>query len=47
MRAMRRPWTVMTLTHLGNVVELLKGGGGKLSPVAADSGDVRKPRGQG
>jgi hypothetical protein len=43
---MRQGWAPMTLTYLGNVHELLQGGGGKLSPFAADSGDVRKPKGQ-
>jgi len=37
----------MTLKYVGNVHELLRGGGGKLSPMAADMGDTRKPRGQG
>jgi hypothetical protein len=36
----------MRLTHLGDVQTLVRGGGGKLSPVAADSGDIRKPKGQ-
>jgi hypothetical protein len=36
----------MTLTYLGDVHELLKGGGGKLSPSPFDSGDIRKPSGQ-
>jgi hypothetical protein len=37
----------MSLTYLGDVHELLKGGGGKLSPMAADTGDNRKPKGGG
>jgi hypothetical protein len=36
----------MTLNYVGNVHELLRGGGGKLSPPTADTGDTRKPRGQ-
>ncbi len=43
----RRPWEPMALTDLGHVGALLQGGGGKLSPPAADSGDIRKPPGQG
>lgn len=43
----RQHWESMTLKYVGNVHELLRGGGGKLSPVTADTGDVRKPRGQG
>jgi hypothetical protein len=46
MSAMRQVWEPMTLTYLGDVHELLKGGGGKLSPTPFDSGDIRKPSGQ-
>lgn len=46
MTATRQHWTAMTLTYLGDVHELLKGGGGKLSPSPFDSGDIRKPSGQ-
>jgi hypothetical protein len=37
----------MALTYLGDVHALLMGGGGKLSPMTADTGDDRKPKGQG
>jgi hypothetical protein len=47
MKAMRESWITMTLTYLGNVHELLTGGGGKLSPQPGDSGDIRKPPGGG
>jgi hypothetical protein len=41
-------WVPMKLTYLGDVRSLLRGGGGKLSVVAADTGDApRKPKGQG
>ena len=43
----RRPWTPMTLSYVGHVAEVIKGGGGKLSLQANDSGDSRKPKGQG
>ncbi len=35
----------MGLTYLGDVHELLQGGGGKLSPSPADPGEIRKPKG--
>jgi hypothetical protein len=40
-------WQAMRLVHVGNVAEALRmPGGGKLSIVAADSGDEqRKPKG--
>lgn len=42
-----RSWEPMRLTYVGEVGEVLQGGGGKLSIVAADSGDApRKPPGQ-
>lgn len=40
-------WMSPTLKHVGNVGTVLQGGGGKLSPSFADSGDPRKPKGQG
>lgn len=40
-------WEPMKLTDLGHVGEVLQGGGGKLSLVANDTGDVRKPKGGG
>jgi hypothetical protein len=39
-------WVTMKLTYVGDVHALLQGGGGKLSPNAFDTGDVRKPKGQ-
>ena len=43
----RRRWQLPELKNLGTVAEILQGGGGKLSPMAADPGDDRKPKGQG
>jgi hypothetical protein len=43
----KRSWTPMELRYVGNVSEILKGGTGKLSPTAGDSGDARKPPGGG
>jgi hypothetical protein len=36
----------MALDTVGTVSDIVLGGGGKLSLVADDSGDVRKPKGQ-
>jgi hypothetical protein len=44
---MRQGWAPMTLTYLGDVHKLLQGGMGKVSVLAADTGDTRKPKGQG
>ena len=43
----RRQWQVPTVKRVGTVADVLRGGGGKLSPTAADPGDVRvqKPAG--
>jgi hypothetical protein len=46
-RAARQAWTRPTLKYVGNVGDVLQGGGGKLTPSPADSGDSRKPPGQG
>lgn len=38
----------MRLVHVGDIASVVKGGGGKMSINAADSGDSpKKPRGQG
>ncbi len=44
----KQPWEPMKLTYAGDVAEVIKnlGGQGK-SSSAADSGDIRKPPGQG
>jgi len=41
-----RAWEPPRMSYVGHVAEVLQGGGGKLSPVTADSGDIRKPPGQ-
>ncbi len=46
-RQARAAWEPPTLERVGNVGAIFKGGGGKLSIMLADSGDERKPRGQG
>jgi hypothetical protein len=38
-------WRPMQLRYVGNVSDVLKGGGGKLSPNPGDPGDARKPSG--
>ena len=41
----KRAWTRPTLKYVGNVGDVLQGGGGKLTPAPADPGDTRKPPG--
>lgn len=44
----RQAWKPMTVERLGSVADILRmPGGGKLSAVGGDSGDPRKPKGQG
>jgi hypothetical protein len=43
----RQNWEPMKVTYVGHMAEVVRGGGGKLSLTAADTGDIRKPRGQG
>ena len=40
-------WVPPAVKDAGTVGEILKGGGGKLSIETADTGDTRKPKGQG
>ena len=42
----RKDFEPMKVTEVGHVGQVLQGGGGKLSPTSADSGDNRKPKGQ-
>ena len=35
-------WEPMRLTHLGDVGDVVRTGGGKLSPVGGDPGEARK-----
>jgi hypothetical protein len=43
----KRAWEPMTVRLVGRLSDVLKGGGGKLSVVAGDPGDSRKPTSQG
>ena len=40
-------WVRPELKYVGNIGEVLQGGGGKLSLQANDPGDSRKPAGNG
>jgi len=44
-KSWEKPW----LSYVGHVADILQnpGGQGKLSPSTADTGDIRKPPGQG
>jgi hypothetical protein len=42
----KRAWEPMKLSSVGHISEVVEGGGGKLSPTFADTGDIRKPPGQ-
>ena len=42
-----RKWEPMRLTPLGNVGEVVRQGGGKLSPPAADPGEPLKTKPSG
>ncbi len=41
--SMKHPWEKFRLTKVGNVADVVRGGEGKLSLQANDSGDIRKP----
>lgn len=43
----RQPWVSMRLRTVGNIADIVQGGGGKLSLAGGDPGDQRKPTGQG
>jgi hypothetical protein len=38
----RLPWESMRVTYLGNVAEIVQGGGGKLTAAGGDPGEMRK-----
>ena len=40
-------WKKPEMKSAGTVADILKGGGGKMSVETNDTGDVRKPKGQG
>jgi hypothetical protein len=46
-RTTSKAWEPMTVTYVGDAREVVQGGGGKLSQTAGDTGDTRKPSGQG
>jgi len=39
-------WEPMRLTALGKVGDVVRTGGGKMSPSPSDPGEIRKPPGQ-
>ena len=43
----KQSWEPMKLSSVGHISQVVEGGGGKLSPTTVDSGDDRKPKGQG
>jgi hypothetical protein len=42
----RRQWESPAVKTVGTISEVLRTGGGKVSPSPADPGEVRKPPGQ-
>ncbi len=42
-----KPWERPSLVYIGNVSQVLQGGGGKLTPSPNDPGDINKPKGNG
>jgi len=42
----RRAWEPPAVKTVGTISEVLRTGGGKVSPSPADPGEVRKPPGQ-
>jgi hypothetical protein len=45
--AERQPWSPMEVQFLGDLAELVQGGGGKMSTVGDDPGENRKTMGMG
>jgi hypothetical protein len=43
----RKTWQPMKLAYVGDAKDIVRSGGGKVSISEADSGDPRKPKGQG
>jgi len=43
----KKVWDPPMLTYCGNLAEIVRGGGGKLSPLGGDPGDSRKQRSSG
>ena len=46
-KATKPNWTKPVAKDAGTVASILKGGGGKMSVETNDTGDIRKPKGQG
>jgi hypothetical protein len=46
-REQSRPWQPPRLRRVGSIGEVLRTGGGKLSPSQGDPGEPRKPPGAG
>lgn len=42
MKDLRQTWEPMRLVRVGSVAEVLREGGGKLTPVGGDPGEGRK-----
>lgn len=43
----RLKWEPPRLKRIGDLEEIVRGGGGKVSVAGQDPGDIRKPSGQG
>lgn len=41
----KRAWQPMKLEHVGDLRQIVQGGGGKLSPTGTDPGEIRKTKG--
>jgi hypothetical protein len=46
-KSVKPQWKKPEMKDAGTVAEILKGGGGKTSVETNDTGDIRKPKGQG
>lgn len=40
-------WERMRLSHVGDIRDVVQAGGGKLTPVGGDPGEMRKEKGSG
>jgi hypothetical protein len=43
----KKPWVRPTLNYTGQITEIIRAGGGKLSPAGGDPGESRKQRSEG
>jgi len=43
----KKPWKPPILSYRGDIAGIVRGGGGKLSPMGGDPGESRKQRGSG